>query len=125
MMTMDSAARAIDMMLHRGRAEERDGGVWLDDLAAHELSADVCDEYGTPWRKAAEEWEKEHDRVEGERNAIIKDRETYLEAGWTALGELAGDLDDHRQAIDSETVGMLIDMIEAARNALDVFEPKQ
>jgi hypothetical protein len=33
MMTMDSAARAIDMMLHRGRAEERDGGVWLDDLA--------------------------------------------------------------------------------------------
>lgn len=78
--TMDSAARAIDAMLHRGRAEERDGGVWLDDLGASELGSDTVDEYGVPWRKVAEEWEEEARRIEGEREAIIEDRELATDA---------------------------------------------
>lgn len=80
MMTMDSAARAIDAMLKRGRAEERDGGVWLDDLGARELGSDTVDEYGTPWRDAAEEWERAHDEVEASRDAIADDREMATDA---------------------------------------------
>lgn len=41
MMSMDTAARALDAMLHQGYAEERDGGVWLDDLAARQLVEDL------------------------------------------------------------------------------------
>jgi hypothetical protein len=80
MVTMDSAARAIDAMLHRGRAEERDGGVWLDDLAAGEIGGCTLDEYGTPWREAAIEWERLHDEVETSRDAIIGDRELMADA---------------------------------------------
>lgn len=58
MMTMDSAARAIDAMLHRGRAEERDGGVWLDDLAAGEV-AEVEGMTAPEWRDEAERWEQD------------------------------------------------------------------
>jgi hypothetical protein len=37
--SMDTAARAIDALLHRGYAEERDGGVWIDDLGAQYLES--------------------------------------------------------------------------------------
>lgn len=111
MVTMDSAARAIDAMLHRGRAEERDGGVWLDDLGASELGSCTADEYGTPWREAAEGWEAEARRIKGEREAIIEDREAAVAFLRDVADELA-DLGDPEKVYDPETLAGALDRIK-------------
>ena len=84
MVTMDSAARAIDALLHRGRAEERDGGVWLDDLAADTILDQLTNEDGESWQSAAIEWEREHDRVDALNDGLIADREL----AWDALADV-------------------------------------
>lgn len=80
--SIDTAARAIDAMLHRGYAEERDGGVWVDDLGARELADPglFFDEDGDTWRDAAKYWEGEHDRVERLNDDLIVDRDSAYEA---------------------------------------------
>lgn len=78
--SMDTAARAIDAMLHRGYAEERDGGVWIDDLAARELVGELTNEDGESWKVAAIEWEKEHDRVDALNDGLIADRDMAVDA---------------------------------------------
>lgn len=80
MTSMDSAARAIDALLHRGRAEVRDGGVWLDDLAATAVVDEVTNEDGESWKSAAIEWEREYDRVDALNDALIVDRDEATDA---------------------------------------------
>lgn len=115
MVTMDSAARAIDALLHRGRAEERDGGVWIDDLGAEELSSDgaVFDEYGQTWKDAAGEWEKEYDDMEKERDWA----EERCEKRENLLREIVGELDSLEDAAE------LLELEDVIRNVLALLEP--
>lgn len=48
--SMDTAARAIDAMLHRGYAVERDGGVWVDDLGARYITELAGELQEATWR---------------------------------------------------------------------------
>jgi len=64
MMSMDTAARALDAMLHQGYAEERDGGVWLDDLAARYVADLAGEVQEATWRaQGAEEAQKIAERT--------------------------------------------------------------
>lgn len=109
MVTMDSAARAIDQMLHRGRAEERDGGVWLDDLAAGGLASlyDV----------SLERDELVEDCARLDR--LNDDMEADLKAALHIIRRVADVLDDLPDDADgehlNECIGEVLTIIEPAR----------
>lgn len=120
MVTMDSAARAIDALLHRGRAEERDGGVWLDDLAASEVAMSEG-MTARDWQWQAEEMEERYEEACKDRDALDErcgEQEEVMQAIAEALDAL-GPLDDYSGACDSETVDELIDAIATALSHLE------
>lgn len=111
--SMDTAARAIDAMLHRGYAEERDGGVWVDDLGARELAED----YIGVQRERELRWEAEEDArlVQSQYDEMREDRDEamrLIRRVLDTLDELPDDADGEEL---NEVIGMVLTILEPAR----------
>jgi hypothetical protein len=109
MMSMDAAARALDAMLHQGYAEERDGGVWVSDLAAQYLGElrDVAYERDVIAEDCAE-LTRLNDAIEDD----LKDLFHIIRRVADVLDELPDDADGEHL---NECIDEVLTIIEPAR----------
>lgn len=105
--SMDTAARAIDALLHRGYAVERDGGVWVDDLGAQYLES---------LRWVAEERDELVKDVE-DLNIQIKDLKIDRDEAVRLCQRVLDVLDNLADDADSEELN------EVIGNVLVILEP--